>query len=57
MWRMTEDTMRLSDGKESRGSQITKGAVTNRGTRPSRSLKKKTRSQKWEAGDGEGDCT
>lgn len=44
MWRMMEDIMRLFDGKESRGSQIIKGVVINRGIRLSRSLKKKIRS-------------
>ena len=42
---MMKDTTKLSEGKESKGSWITKGAVTNRKTRPSRSLKKKIRRQ------------
>lgn len=55
MCRLTEDVMRLSEGKESGGGHITKGAVTNRGTRPSRSRKEKIRSQQREASDEEDD--
>lgn len=42
---------RLSEGRERGGSWITRGAVTDRGTRPSRSLKRKIRNHQWEAGD------
>lgn len=46
-WKM----QRLSEGRERGGSWITRGAVTDRGTRPSRSLKRKIRNHQWEAGD------
>lgn len=57
MWRMMKDAARLYEGKEREGSYITKGDATNTGTRPSRGLKKKIRSQEWESGDGESNCT
>lgn len=48
---MTKDAMRQSEGKESGGSHITKGAVTNRETMPSRGTKEKIRHQQREASD------
>ena len=51
MWRMIEDAMRQSEGKESGECHITKEAVTNRETRPSRGRKEKIRCQQREASD------
>ena len=49
MWRMIEDALRQSEGKESGECHITKEAVTNRETRPSRKGKGKvpTERSKW----------
>lgn len=57
MWRMMKDAARLYEGKEREGSYITKGDATHPGTRPTRGLKEKIRSQEWESGDGESNCT
>lgn len=48
---MTEDAMGQSEGKESGGSHIIKGALTNRETMPSRGRKEKIRHQQREASD------
>ena len=48
---MPSDAIRQSEGKESGGSHITKGAVTNRETMPSRGRKEKIRHQQREASD------
>ena len=48
---MIEDAMRQSEGKESGECHITKEAVTNRETRPSRGRKEKIRCQQREASD------